>query len=107
MTPEDESTIINEIQLLLSEKRTSLSTIRTGIAVLALPITVVGLLIATSNHYDITRVLKFLIPLVALCFVLVVSGLYLIASALVHLRHYDRRIRELKGKDRELGRLID
>jgi uncharacterized membrane protein YidH (DUF202 family) len=107
MSPEDESTIINEVQLLLSEKRTSLAAIRTGIAVLALPLTVVGLLIATSKHYVVSHVLTLLIPLIVLCTVLVVAGLYLIARSLVHLRHYDRLIRDLKERNQQVGQLID
>jgi len=45
------SLIINEVQLLLSEKRTSLSTLRTGIAIFAFPLSVLSVLIATSRHY--------------------------------------------------------
>src|SRR6185295_7931753 len=52
--------IINEVQLLLSEKRTSLSTLRTGIAIFAFPLSVLSLLIATSRAYDLKQVLHFL-----------------------------------------------
>ncbi len=41
---------------------------RTGIAVLALPLTVMSFLIATSKYYNIFHVLHFLIPLVLLSF---------------------------------------
>lgn len=34
--------VINEVQLLLAEKRTSLSVMRTGIAVLVLPLSVLS-----------------------------------------------------------------
>jgi hypothetical protein len=44
-----DATILNEIQVLLSEKRTSLSTMRTGIAVFAFPLSVLSILIATSQ----------------------------------------------------------
>jgi len=55
--------IINEIQLLLSEKRTSLSMLRTGIAIFAFPLSVLSVLIATSRYYEPKDVLPFLIPL--------------------------------------------
>jgi hypothetical protein len=42
-----DSVILNEIQLLFSEKRTSLSTLRTGIAIFAFPLSVLSVLIAT------------------------------------------------------------
>ena len=46
---------INQVQLLLSEKRTSLSVMRTGIAMLALPLSIFSALIATSKYYEITH----------------------------------------------------
>jgi hypothetical protein len=45
--------ILNEVQVLLSEKRTSLSTMRTGIAVFAFPLSVLSILIATSGSYQL------------------------------------------------------
>ena len=44
---------INQVQLLLSEKRTALSVMRTGIAVLALPLSIFSALIATSKWYNV------------------------------------------------------
>jgi uncharacterized membrane protein YkgB len=46
---ESDALIINEAQLILAEKRTSLAAMHTGIAVFAVPLSVLGLLIATSN----------------------------------------------------------
>ncbi len=57
---------INEVQLILAEKRTALALMRTGIAVLALPLTVMSFLIATSKYYNIFHILHFLIPLALL-----------------------------------------
>jgi len=53
--PELDNMILNEVQLLLSEKRTALSTMRTGIAVFAFPLSVLSILIATSRLYNCTR----------------------------------------------------
>jgi len=47
-------TIYDEIELILSEKRTALSTLRTGIAVFALPLSVLSVLVATSSYYTIS-----------------------------------------------------
>jgi hypothetical protein len=43
--------------LLLSEKRTALSTMRTGIAIFAFPLSVLSVLIATSNAYELAKVM--------------------------------------------------
>jgi uncharacterized membrane protein YidH (DUF202 family) len=102
-----ESVIINEVQLLLAEKRTSLAAVRTGIAVLALPLSVMGILVATSKYYDVVHVLPLFIPLALLCFALSVLGLYLIIRSIIRLRHHDHHIMELKRKHGEVAEFID
>src|SRR3989337_3451066 len=81
---------LNEIQLLLSEKRTSLSALRTGIALLALPLSVVSFLVATSQLWNILDVLYLVAPLLALCATLVGLGSYLTMRALLNLQRFDR-----------------
>jgi hypothetical protein len=46
--PKPTDVIFGEIQVLLAEKRTALASLRTGIAVFALPLSVLSALIATS-----------------------------------------------------------
>lgn len=106
-TPEFNTIIINEAQLILAEKRTSLSAIRTGIAVIALPLSLIGLLIATSRFYDTFHVLYLLIPLTILNIVLVFLGAYLIIRALIRIHHYDRMIKEIKRKHSAVAEFID
>jgi uncharacterized membrane protein YidH (DUF202 family) len=104
---ESESIIINEVQLLLAEKRTSLAAMRTGIAVFALPLSVLSVLIATSKYYEITHVVHLLIPLLLISTALVFLGAYLIIRAIVKIRHYDRIILELKRKHSKIAPFID
>src|SRR6266487_1961354 len=58
--------LLNELQLLLSEKRTSLSSLRTGIAIFAFALSVLSVLIATSRSYELRDVMPLLVPLVVL-----------------------------------------
>jgi hypothetical protein len=102
-----ETIIINEVQLLLSEKRTSLSAMRTGIAVFALPLTVVSVLIATSKYYDIVHVKHLLVPLLLLCGALVLFGTYLVVRSMLRLHRYDRHIIEIKRKYSQLSEFIE
>ena len=101
------SIVINEVQLLLAEKRTSLSVMRTGIAVLALPLSVISVLIATSRYYDALRVVHFLIPLGVLNLALTVLGVYLIIRSIIRMRHYERLIHEIKLKHSVIREFID
>lgn len=102
-----DTTTFNEVQLLLSEKRTALSTMRTGIAVFAFPLSVLSVLIATSKSYDVHEVLPWLVPLVALILGLTALGVYLIAHAIIRIRHYDHLIYMLKSKNSRLAELLD
>src|ERR1051326_9568877 len=86
--------VFDEIQLILAEKRTALSGLRTGIAVFALPLSVLSVLVATSRYYDFLQVMQLLVPLLFLCTALVVLGAYLIITAIRRIHHYDGQIRE-------------
>ena len=66
---------------MLAEKRTSLSVMRTGIAVLALPLSVLSILIATSKYYDIFHVMKMLIPLIVINAILIIIGSFLVVRS--------------------------
>jgi len=98
---------IGDIQLLLAEKRTSLALMRTGIAVLALPLSLLSLLIATSKYYEVVDVLSFLIPLGMLLLFLVILGLYLIGHSMRHMHHNNALIHRIKSRYPEISELID
>jgi uncharacterized membrane protein YidH (DUF202 family) len=99
--------IINEIQLLLAEKRTSLATLRTGIAVFVLPLSVLSVLIATSKYYDIIHVMHLLLPLLGMCASLIALGAYLIIHAIIRIRNQDRHILAIKRKHSRIAEFMD
>jgi len=99
--------IINEVQMILAEKRTALSAMRTGIAVFALPLSVLSILVATSRYYDFLQVMHLLVPLFVLCAALVLLGGYLIVHALRRIHHYDRLIHQLKLKYSAIAEFLD
>jgi len=111
MDPEEQLTpdsfILGEIQVLLSEKRTSLATLRTGIAVFALPLSVLSLLIATSHYYSFAKVMPLLAPLLILNLGLIGVGSWLVYRSLKHLQHYDQRVRALIKKYHSLADFVD
>ena len=80
--PTPDNIIFGAIQVLLAEKRTALAGLRTGIAVFALPLSVISALIATSRYYSIERVMPLLLllplPLLLLNLGLVVLGTWLV-----------------------------
>jgi uncharacterized membrane protein YidH (DUF202 family) len=104
---DSDAIIINEIQLILAEKRTSLASLRTGIAVMVLPLSVLSVLIATSRYYDIIYVKTLFIPLMLLNLALIILGSYLIVRSIIRIHHHDRIIKKIKGKHSRLAEFID
>ena len=98
--------VLQEMQLLLAEKRTALSTLRTGIAIFAFPLSVLSVLIATSKSYELREVTHWLIPLLLMNLGLVVLAVYLIQHALRRLRHYNRLIDGFEQNHERLARLL-
>jgi uncharacterized membrane protein YidH (DUF202 family) len=102
-----DSVIFGEIQVLLAEKRTALASLRTGIAVFALPLSVLSALIATSRFYSIERVVPLLLPLMLLNLGRVVLGCWLVFRSIRRIHHYEHRIRELSEKYRSIAQFIE
>jgi hypothetical protein len=105
--PKLDNVIFGEIQVLLAEKRTALASLRTGIAVFALPLSVLSVLIATSRYYNMRSVMALLVPLLLLNFGLVVLGSWLIYRSIHRIHHFELRIRELSEKYRSIAQFIE
>ena len=105
--PKLDNLIFGEIQVLLAEKRTALASLRTGIAVFALPLSVLSVLIATSRYYSMEKVMPLLVPLLLLNLGLVVLGSWLVYRSIRRIHHFEHRIRELSQKYRSIAEFIE
>jgi len=105
--PKLDNIILGEIQVLLAEKRTALAGLRSGIAVFALPLSVLSALIATSRYYSMEKVMPLLVPLLVLNLGLVVLGTWLVFRSIHRIRHFEHRIKELSEKYRSLAEFIE
>lgn len=74
------------IRTIDAEKRTHLSELRTGIGILTIPMSLLTILIATSNYYSIDQVLTFIAGLAVCIALLFVIGGYLVYSSLKRIR---------------------
>lgn len=98
--------ILVEVQLLMPEKRTALSIMRTGTAILALPLSVLSILIATSRYYDVGHIVHLFVAVLVLCGLLVGMSVYLIVFAFLRIRALDRVIQRVRAKFPNLADLI-
>jgi uncharacterized membrane protein YidH (DUF202 family) len=99
--------VINEVQLILAEKRTWLASLRTGIAFFALPLSVLSLLIVTSKYYDVFNILYLLVPLAVISLALIVIGSFFTIRSIGKIRHCDYLIKRLKSKYGALTEFLD
>jgi len=90
--------ILAEAQVLESEKRTALSIIRLGVAIEAMPLSILGFLVATRRFYANTEVAHLLIPLLVAGAALAALGVYLIVRGITGLRRLERHLADLKKK---------
>lgn len=98
---------VNEAQLVLAEKRTYLATMRTGIAILVLPMTVVSFLIAFAKRESGLHLTGLLIPLLVVCAGLAALGIYLIIRSMMRLHRADRELKHIKKSSPALAEFID
>lgn len=93
---------INQVQLLLAEKRTALAIMRTGIAVFALPLSIFSALIATSKWYEAVDVWPLLVLVSLMNISLIIFSVYLIRR----MHQYDQLIADIKYNNQSLRKLI-
>lgn len=99
MPIKNNSEIFNLVTMLLAEKRTSLAVLRTGIAIFTLPLSVFTILIATSKYYEISNSLHFVLPLIIICIILIMLGVYLILRSFRKIKDADNKIQKIRLRE--------
>ena len=102
----DHALVMSEVQLLLAEKRTSFALLRTGVTVCLLPLSVAGVLVATSGFWSPFDIWWMLIPLALVLGAFLLLGVYLIFHAMDHLAHNDKVLMGLRSTDTLLEDLL-
>lgn len=103
----EDAIVVDEILVLLQEKRTALAMIRTGIGIIVAQMFVLGLLMVTSKYYNLLEIMHLMIPFVVLNIILLLLGIYLIWDSLVHLYRLASQVRRYKQRHSRLVDFID
>ena len=99
--------IVEEILVLLQEKRTALRMVRIGIAAIIAQITILGFLIATSKYYEWMEVMHLWIPFVLLNLVVLGIAGYFIFGSLIYIRRLDRQVHRYKKSHSVIANFMD
>lgn len=99
--------IVEEILVLLQEKRTALRMVRIGIGAIIAQITILGFLIATSKYYERMEVMHLWIPFVLLNLVILGIAGYFIFGSLIYIHRLDRQIQRYKKSHGVISNFMD
>ena len=93
----DINTALALIRTIDAEKRTHLAELRTGIGILTIPMSLLTILIATSDYYSVEAMFPLILIVVSGIIILTVIGGYLVINAFKKLRKTEKL--RLKCKD--------
>lgn len=88
----------------LADKRTILAYLRTGVALLTLPMSMITILIATSSHYQVSDVIGLFSLMLMISSVLTLGGIYMVAQSFRQLLAVNRKLETLEREHTYLSR---
>ncbi len=102
----DKKVLLNELEVLLSEKRTYYSILRTGLAVITVPPTIIIFLLATSSHHGLFSQLYIGSITVISLSMLSVGGAATAYQAKQKIRRINKLINAIEEKDDRINEII-
>ncbi|PIR87125.1 MAG: hypothetical protein COU11_02765 [Candidatus Harrisonbacteria bacterium CG10_big_fil_rev_8_21_14_0_10_49_15] len=106
MNKTDENLLLSEIQLLLAEKRTYYSLLRTGLAVFSVPLTVIVFLVATGPKHRIFDLFWIGALVIAALLVIAAVGLGIFIQAQRKVKRLDRIISTIKSESKRIAEIV-
>jgi uncharacterized membrane protein YidH (DUF202 family) len=101
-----ESLLLNELQVLLSEKRTYFSILRTGLAIVTVPFTVIIFLVATATYHHLFENTWFGAALIAILLGISVAGTYISYQASLKIGKLNNYIRTAEKHNKRIDEII-
>jgi uncharacterized membrane protein YidH (DUF202 family) len=104
--PLSESLLLSELQLVLAEKRTYLSILRTGLAVFTVPLTVIAFLGATAEYHGIFTNAIVAIVVVGGLAIISVIGLIIFYISQRKLRRLNTFVYHIKEENKRIAEIV-
>lgn len=101
-----EAVLLNEIELLLAEKRTYYSVLRTGFAIITVPLTVIIFLLATKDYHRLFSNKWSAIIVVVTLIVIVCIGIVLCVVGSNKIKKVDKAIHRVEKEDKRIENVI-
>lgn len=101
-----EAILLNEIELLLAEKRTNFSLLRTGIAIATLPLTVAIFLIATKDFHNAFDNNFYLFTILLFFGLIIASGIFMTVFAGRKIKKVDKAVLRIQKENKRVKNII-
>ena len=101
-----EPILLDEIELLLSEKRTNYSVLRTGFAVLTVALSAMVFLIATKDYFKTFSHMWAVVLVTAVLFAFVIAGIVMCISGMRKIKKIDKTILGIQKEDKRIEKII-
>lgn len=101
-----EQLLLNEVQVLLAEKRTYYALLRSAIAVFTLPLSVVIFLIGTAHYHGLFN--RSWVSMVVMVVLLLISfaGISMVIKANEKIKKIHRMIETIKSENKRLAEIV-
>jgi len=101
-----EPLLLNEVQVLLAEKRTYLASLRTGITAFTVPLSVVVFIIATVEYHNILRDIRLSALIIGGLMLLAMIGLYVAYRSERKIRQIHRLIDDIRSHNQHVAEIV-
>ena len=101
-----EQLLLGEVQLLLAEKRTYFAILRTGLAVFVMPLTVLGIIVGSSQSQRIFRSPWVGALVLAVLGLTSLMGLYLAQRAQRRIHKINELIHKIESEDKRVAEIV-
>jgi uncharacterized integral membrane protein len=101
-----EGILLNELELLLSEKRTYYSILRTGFAVLTVALSMMVFLVATRDYVKTFTHKWTAAAVIIILFAFVVAGIVMCLAGMRKIKKIDKAIQNIQKEDKRVEKIV-
>lgn len=101
-----ETLLLSEVQVLLAEKRTYYSILRTGLAIITVPLSIIIFLIAAKDFHNLFQSFWLSLIIVGCLLAISIAGVYLVVKSSRKVKKIDRMILGIEKEDDRVDNLV-
>ena len=101
-----EAVLLNEIELLLAEKRTYYSILRTGFAIITVPLTIIIFLLATKDYHRLFNHTWTTLIIILVFIIMIITGIFMAIGASNKIKRLNIVIQGIEKEDKRVEKIV-